>query len=418
MGPLRATLVLTLLVGCGGDEGPPTDGDREVYPGCEAPATEFLRTVTLDPANGDTLAEAVAGKALLPGDHVVLLPGDHGAVLASKFVNPELVDAEAWIWIDAQAGATLQRLEVRDLSRWLLTGLEITNTSGHLLAFGSASEIVVTDSDLYTTRDTSAFTADDWIDGVASGISVRNGRCLSLLRNQVTNVRFGISVSSDAKTVAENRVDVLARGNRIKNFSGDGMRPIASNIRFADNDIIDSYVSDADGDGNHDDGIQGFALDGAVYDNVVIEGAWVQETTDPTRAFNASLQGIAVFDGLYTNMSVQHNVVLTSAYHGISLFGPTDSIIAHNTVVGIDPARKLWISAPVSKEGVAPVNTVFRDNIASTYMLDAGVTDENNHTVLTPDASTHFVKFDLATATFDLHLKPSSPIANAAAGRY
>jgi hypothetical protein len=50
--------------------------------------------------------------------------------------------------------------------------------------------------------------------------------------------------------------------------------------------------------------------------------------------------------------------------------------------------------------------------------LDPAVTSENNQTVTTPDAPMSFVQFDLAHATFDMHLLPTSPIAGSGAGAY
>jgi len=420
---LRLVLVC-LTAGCGAQTSVAT---YETYEGCEAPATVFTRTVYVDPVNGSdggdgtsaspwkTLATALTAKQIVAGDHVILLPGDHGAVQVSKYSNAALVDAPAWTWFDVHAGATFSRLDIRDMSRWLITHAEVSNHSGTLVSFAGGSNIVFSDGDLYTERDSSGFSADQWINQTADGLSTRNTHCAALLRNKLTNIRFGISVSSDAKPVPDNQVNVLAKDNQIHNFSGDGMRPIGSNITFAGNQIVDEYVNAADGDANHDDGIQGFALDGAVYDHVVIDGNWIQETTDPNRAFNADLQGISVFDGLYTNMLVTHNVVLTGAYHGIALFGPKDAVIERNTVVGIVPGRKLWITAPPSKTGVVPVNTVVRNNIASTYVLDPAVTSENNPTVTTDEAPTKFVQFDLAKAAFDLHLLPTAGITGAGA---
>lgn len=432
---MRASLtVLALscaLAGCkGGEASGAGSGTYEVYAGCEAPSSSYVRTVYVDPASGTddgdgseaspwkTLSAALAAKQIVAGDHVVLRAGDHGAVTVSKYNNAALVDAATWTWLDGQDGATFTQLDVRDMSRWLITKIAVTNSTGTMLSLSGGANFVVADSELFTARESAGFTADDWINHVASGIGVRNTKCAALLRNRVLNVRFGISVSADAPAVEDNRLNVLVKDNEVRNFSGDGMRPIASNVTLAKNRIIDSYVNADDGDDNHDDGIQGFALNGAIYDNVLIDEIWVQETTDPSRPWNASLQGISVFDGLYTNIRVTKSVVLTSAYHGIALYGPKDAVIEHNTVVGIDPTRKLWITAPPSKTNVVPVNTMVRNNIASTYVLDPAVTSENNPTVTTPEATANFVKFDLEKAEFDLHLQPSSALAKSGAGAY
>ena len=133
---------------------------------------------------------------------------------------------------------------------------------------------------------------------------------------------------------------------------------------------------------------------------------------------NASVQGISVFDGEYSNLQVTRNVVIVSAYHGISMYGPVGALIAENTVAGIDPGQKTWISTPPRKTGEVPVNTVVRDNVAVSFVLDPAVTGSNNQTVSYAEAADNFVVFAPATATFDLHPKPGSKIDGAHAGAY
>ena len=400
------------------------------YPGCEAPSATFLRTVYIDPAAGDdsaegtqqhpwkTLASAFAAKNIVAGDHVVLLPGDHGSVLVTASSNPTLKDAVAWSWIDAQPGATLSGFEMRGMSRWLVTKVEVSGSAGTLIMLSGGANFVVSDASVYSAKDTASWTADQWVNKTANGIWTRNTRCVALLRNHVTNVRFGIFVSSDAPLPPDNRVDTLVRDNEIRNYSGDGMRPLGSNITFTNNSIYDVYVSAADGDPNHDDAIQGFAPDGGNFENVTIEGTWIQETTDPKRALQNDLQGISIFDGLYSNVIVRRNVVLAGAYDGISVFGPNGAVIENNTVIGTNPAHKLRIWVPSSKGGVPPVGATVRNNLATIYILDPGVTATNNVTVSTADAATDFVTFDLTTAMFDLHPKGGSPIYGLNAGAY
>jgi Right handed beta helix region len=400
-----------------------------VYAGCEAPATTFARTLVVDPVAGSdtgdgsstnpyrSLAAMLTAHVMRPGDHVIARAGDHGVLTAIKTRNPEL-DGSAWIWIDGQPGAVFQRLDLRDLSRWLVTGLDVTTTTGNLVSLVAGSELIVADNNLYTTLDTSAWTATDWISTAASAMAVRNSHCAAVVRNHIRNVRFGISVFTDAVPVPANQMNTLVADNEIRNFSADGIRPNASNLTVRNNRILDSFVTDAQGDGNHDDGIQGFALGGAIYDNVVIEGTYVQESTDPARAFNAPLQGISVFDGVYTHMHVSNNVVLVSAYHGISMYAAQDSIIERNTAIGIDTRYQCRISVPLGKLGEVPTGTIIRDNISNVVISDPAVVISNNFAVPFANAAATFVQFSPTTATYDLHVRPSSPVAGHGAGAY
>ncbi len=412
----------TTLPDAGGDAAAP----EPLYPryeGCEAPATTFARTLYVDPqagsANGDgssakpyqTLTAVLGAKKLQPGDHVVLLPGDHGEVLASKFDNPQLENGAAWIWIEFQPGATAKGLDLRDMARWLITGAEITGTTkANLVAFSGGSNMILADSRVYTQKDVSVWTANDWINTAKSGAFVRNTTCSTLVRNRFSNVRFGVSVSSDVKEVAGNRMKTLVVRNDIRSYSADALRPNASDVTMRLNRILDEYVNDADGDGNHDDGVQSFALNGAVYDNILIETNWFQETTDPKRKLNAGMQGICVFDGLITHWKVIDNVVIASYYHGIAGYGIEEGTVDHNTVANpTENGFKTWITVPLDKDGGAPVNDVVQNNIAVSYPnKHPAVTYTNNEIVDKP--ADVFAVFDRTTAVFDLTPKPGSSI--------
>lgn len=68
----------------------------------------------------------------------------------------------------------------------------------------------------------------DWIDTAADGVFLRNGACLSVARTKILNSRFGAAILSDGKARPATSMKVLFQGNGIANFSGDGIRPIAS----------------------------------------------------------------------------------------------------------------------------------------------------------------------------------------------
>jgi len=421
-------------VDAGSDGGmPPVDAGLPtypVYPGCDAPATSFARTIWIDPSatadGGDgsqaapfhTLAGAFAAKQIAAGDHVVLLAGNHGAVQVSRYNNAQLVDAAAWIWLDFQPGATVQSLDIRDMSSWLITRAEVSAPKVTLVSFNSSSKMVLADSHLYTVQDASGWTADDWINTASNGISVRNGSCVALLRNEVLNTRFGIQIFTDALARPDASMKVLAQGNEVANFSGDAMRVIASDVTVEGNHLHDAYASEADGDSNHDDGLQMWALNGATFDNIVIDGNWVQETTSATRPFQNSLQGIDDFDGIDTHVSITRNVVLVSAYHGISLYGSQDSVIDHNTVA--NPTRnghKTWIMVHEMKDGGAAENVTVTNNAATEFSLaqtTTGLVSAND--VVVTDPASVYTTFDGTSMSFNLTPQPGSVLDGADAG--
>ena len=433
--------VALAVAACGGDGGGATDAGDEpsadaggadvaldasveaaaptypVYPGCAAPATSFARTVTLDPST-TTLAAAFAQKQIQPGDHVVVLAGDHGAVLVSKYTNPELVAATAWIWLDFQPGAKVASLDVRDVSSWLVTRAEVSAPSTTLASFSGASNMVLADSHLYTVQDATAWTANDWINVASSGINVRNGSCVALLRDKVLNSRFGIAISSDALTRPDTSMKVLALGNEVANFSGDAMRVVASDVTVQGNYLHDVYVSQADGDSNHDDALQMWALNGATFDDIVIDGNWVQESTDATRPLQNTLQGIDDFDGVNTHVQITNNVVLVSAYHGIALYGSQDSTIAHNTVA--NPTANgfhTWIMVNDTKGGAPSQNVTVTDDAATELDLAATTTNlvSSNDVVVASPAAV-YTTFDTTKMLFDLTPKSGSVLDGTGAG--
>ncbi len=386
----------------------------EVYQGCEKPASTYARTVTVDPKAGDTLEALFSAKKVLAGDHLILLPGDHGAILAKE------VAAGAWIWLDFQPGATAKSITLKNISKILITGAEITSPTGKLFfASAPAHDIVLADSQLYGARDSKNWSAAEWL-AAPNAIQADNVKNVSILRNAITNVRFGISASSRQPDVEGSRMNVLIKNNLLKGVSGDFIRPIGGNMAVIGNKGIDGYLSAADGDGNHDDFIQMFALPlTAVYDNVLIEGNYFCETTDVNRKFNADYQGISCFDGTYTNVTIRGNTVLASAYWGIAMYGGKHILIERNTVLSIRPRgdRKLRIAFMPMKRGAKGEDQTARDNVANVFLgFAAPAATSNNIAVPPADASTAFVEFNLSGSAFDLHPKKGGALDGKHAG--
>jgi hypothetical protein len=411
----------------------PNPGRYQTYPGCEQPAATYARTIYINPATGSqttgngssakpyhTLAEALVDKDILPGDHVILMRGEHGVAFADIGKNPALKNASAWTWFDFQNGATISDIDFRGFGRVLMTNVQAIGGTGELVSFSNSSNIVFADSLIAGALDSSAFTVNDWLT-VSRGFGTREVRCVALLRNTIKNVRMGATVYSTKITPAENALNTLIEGNTIRNFSGDGIRPLGSNITVQNNFLYDEYLSAADGDTNHDDGMQVFALGGSVFDNININHNWLQESTDPNRKFNAGMQGISIFDGIATHMSVTYNTVLNSTYHGISLYGVQDSIAANNTVANIsNNGRKPRVDIPPTKGGQDPVNSIIKNNAVlagSVYGSKTGTTLINNYNAAT-DPSLVFKTFNRTTYTFDVHPKTGGPIDGKGIGSF
>ncbi len=403
------------------------DGSLEVYAGCELPSLVFSRILYIDPVNGldtnDGLAEnrafkTLAGsiKKIMPGDQIHLLPGTHPAATISQYSAAHLVNSQKWIGIKASRDAKIVGLNLGSMSRWILSGLVFEKSvAGEALSVSDSQQIIVADSTI-TGGASAAWTVQQWMDA-ASGVSTRNGFCVTLLRNKILNVRFGIVVSADAMLPSQNMSNTLVKSNLVQNVSGDHIRYLASNVIITGNKFLDTYVSDADGDLNHDDAGQGFALPAynpadptaayKIYENIVFENNFYQDLTRE-RPLKESAQGFNIFDGLYRKTVWRNNVVLTCHYHGISLYGVEDALIEGNKVIstcksGSPMYGKLWISAPDSKQGVAAKNVIIRNNYMSKLGgVSAGALLQNNIIVTNPAAT--FKVFDTTNYIYDLTL--------------
>jgi hypothetical protein len=411
---------------------PPTpSGSYPVYPGCEAPATAYARTLYFDPVNGSDTGDGTQAKPykllqtllnarkIIPGDHLILMPGSQADINLNSLGNLALATTTQWTWLDFQPGATGTSLSFHTINKWLVTKPELTySAGGKILVYGTAvSNLVVADGDLYTDRNSASWTADKWINAVDNGFMIDGGPCISVIRNHITNVRSGIFVVSkvNSPNPSQNSVKALVQNNILKNFSADGMRPIGSDITFAYNGIYDEYVDQSQGDANHDDGIQSYALGGAVYSNIVIDHNWVQETTDPSRPLIGGMQGISSFDGVIKNLRITNNVVITSVWHGMSWYGIQDSLIDHNTIANYtNNGRASWISVPNGKDGSPPSNVTVSNNTAVAVFGAGGVTFTNN--IQIHSATSTYAVFNPDLNQYNFSAKPGSILDGTGAG--
>jgi hypothetical protein len=321
----------------------------------------------------------------------------------------------SWVWFDFQPGALAGFVTVSGVSHLLITGLEATGRTVNkaVIDIGSgANQIVLADSLVYSATSAN-LTATEWLN-LSNGVSIAETYCGAILRTKVRYVRFGIIPGLSGLDYPMNSAKQLMEENDIQFLSADAFRMNGSDMIFRNNRVIDGYVDAATGDTNHDDMVQGFKLDGGYYANILVEGNFFLDRSTSSRALPSEFQGVGIFDGLFKNVTVRKNIIISGAYHGIMLSGVEGALIENNTLVSTS-GKTLWIGTANSKTGVAPVNVVVRNNIAVKYSGAALFSvDTNNYTVTNP--GNEFVEFDLVNGRFDLNLKSTSSLYGKGAG--
>jgi hypothetical protein len=348
--------------------------------------------------------DAHIGKEIHPGDTVWLRSGYHGVfnVKGGTYAPPISVAAEA-----GQA-PQLSRASFAQTHGWVLRGVALSPSFAAsapattiVQIDKSSSEITVQGCELFSVADAANWTADQWINAASSGAQISGDHSV-FSHNRLENVRFGISVDGP---------NALIEYNSVLNFSADGMRGLGDNAVFQYNLVKNVYVSQDDGDDNHDDGFQSWSNgpDGpgsGVVKGVVLRGNVIINREDPQQKFPNSLQGIGCFDGFYDDWVVENNVVATDHWHGISLYGMRGGRIVNNTVIDINDTSPgpPWIMVNAHKDGTKSQRVLVRNNLATDYSLDGDALVTDHNTTL-KDLGPYFV----SRALFDLHLLPNAP---------
>lgn len=317
------------------------------------------------------------------GDTVLLRSGWHGVIRIASGFN------DAMLTLAAEPGQTPSAgsVEIGEGSNWTIKGLTISPSLAptplerppkSLVTLGerggeASSNLMVEACFIYSALDTSAWTAKDWIEKPASGIFLgRHGRGHVARNNYVLNTRFGINLCAPG---------CAAEGNVVDGFSGDGLRVTRSGQIARHNVIKNIYVSAADGDDNHDDGIQALPFnkmkepvsDVAIRENLIVA------CENDGLPFRAPMQGVGCFDGPLVRFHVADNVICVNTWHGLSLYDAQSCVISNNVVFSRWTNREQpWVMLG-SKQKLARGNTV-RDNRARAFNLkdDPEVKAESN----------------------------------------
>jgi hypothetical protein len=392
-----------------------------------APATGFARDFYVDPATGTaagdgsaarpwhTLAEVVSAGlftngTIAGGDTVFLRDGYHGELVLSGGGNATP------IVIAAAPGASphLRRVQLSNTFGWTLRGLSISPSYAPSyqcvtlaqVQGASSHDIVLEQSELFSQRDASAWTAADWLANGCIGISVA-GNHVTIRDNHLSNVRFAISVTGP---------DVLVAHNVVDGFADDALRGLGDRDVFEYNLARNSHHVDD----NHDDlfqswstGTDGTAGAGEVT-GIVLRGNTLIAYTDPAQPLRGTPQGIGCFDGFYVDWVVENNTVIVDHWHGITFMGARGVRVVNNTVFDrndVSPGPP-WIRIDPHKDGRASSGCVVRNNLTMDLQISAGSTTALDHNVEMSDPLMYVL------APLDAHLRPDSPAINAGVAEF
>jgi len=355
---------------------------------------------------GKQLVPKNAGAPIKAGDTIWLRTGDYGDLKIESLYNT------GPITFAAQPGQQprFRSILVRSSSHWVLRGLHISPEFGEgrwprQMVFidahgwrGPVHDVVVEDCVLQSAEDTSDWTVQDWNERACSGIQA-DGTRITIRRNRLKNVSFGISVSAS---------HALIEHNLVENFSGDGLRGLGDHSVFQFNTVKNCYDVNA----NHDDGFQSWSHGpngvgtGEVV-GLVLRGNTIINCEDPNQAHRGALQGIGCFDGMFVDWVIENNVIVVDHYHGITLLGARGCRIVNNTVIDPNDERPgpAAIRIGKHKKGTPPSGCTVRNNLTTGLHVEDGPGMAEDHNLVVKNREEYFV--DLAK--HDFHLKRGCP---------
>lgn len=404
------------------------------------PANKLISTQQNTSRTGTTLQAVNPTAPIKAGDLILLESGDHGSITMTNMFNSD------FITVAAAPGATpvIDRLAVVSSAKWMFqsitfrgmattaTGTTTTSPSGVGLVssgrgdwIGTTSDVVFDSDTFETAASTSGWTDADWINKPFNVGLWMAAPCTSVTNSHLTNLLNGISIGA---------AQALVQGDTIENFSNDGIDLTASNALIKGNTIRNGVNTVTDP--FHADGIQGWSsvVNGvtATNSNDVIDGNIVTKTGDPSHTY---MQGISIFDGKWTGLVIQNNVVDVNVWNAVAVYGAANSKILNNTVVAANPTGEpSWLQVAKAKDGTAATGVLVRNNIATQLLVDGtNLTIDHNmastkitmpvngaaSTITTgtvgnansvqPAVLSGFVALNTTTGTFDMRLRSTSP---------
>jgi parallel beta-helix repeat protein len=390
-----------------------------VYNTCDTPSYKYAHKYNADPANINDVI-----RATVPGDIVYLSDGDYGALTLSR-------NNAAYVYVVAADNQHPMFSSISmSGSHWLISGLTITGYSAPELYPNGWQRhqplVYIEGGDDFIVEHnavSSAAAISPWVEEIrgavaahqlSNGIEARNAGCVSIQDNHVYNIFNAIVIGGDQ--VENNGRKYIVSGNAIDNFAGNGIDHSVSDAIISGNAISNAH-SICHNLCVHQDGIQGWNYQdrsGLTNTNIdIMNNTIIVRTTRDVDLPADLLQGITIFDGNWDGVRILNNVVVVNAWHGISVYGPKNVLIANNTVIG-NSERDTWIMVTNQNPeygGKAPSNVVVRNNLATKFVVEDAVKNgdhvvaDHNMEVVYPKLL--FKAFDPKNGTFDLHLRPN-----------
>lgn len=295
-------------------------------------------------------------------------------------------------WIRVKKGS--KNLVIRNLSLWPSNP---DSAGANRIDVTYSSEIIFDGMDVRSAKDASNYPSWDsatWKNRNIKGIQTRFGSNVTVRNSSFTGLGFAVVLLEDGD---------IFENNQIRGFSMDGMRVLGNDNVVRGNLITDCVrVND-----NHADGIQSWSRDGKPVKNMVIEGNAIIEWSNPiVNPKRCRLQGIGFFDGFYDDITIINNVVSTTAYHGISLYGARRATIVNNTVVnGLAQKQSYpWIGVFKHKNGTPSTDVTVQNNLTMSMKASSSSTNRigvKNNSVVTYPAKVFgdVTKFDYRPKT-------------------
>lgn len=317
-----------------------------------------------------SLGALLQAGAVSAGDEIALQAGNHGKIT----IKGVRFNRAVTIRPATGAQARITGLVVDRSENLIFDGLQVwpdqpppAETGHMILATGSTQGITFRNLDVRGRENAQTYpgwSRGTWLKARRAGILLRGAQS-AVLSSTFTGLGGGIGVTGKGARI---------EGNVIRGFSQDGINVTTDNVVVRGNRIEDCIKLDD----HHDDGIQAWSVgaDGrpgtGTLKNLTIENNIILEWRGRTApALVCDLQGIGLFDGMFDGLRIRNNLVMVSAYHGISVYGGINSTITNNTVLHRDEAGvdRPWIGVFSHKDKRPSRRIVVANNIAPKYNL-------------------------------------------------
>lgn len=305
-----------------------------------------------------SIGAALSSGKIVGGDTILLMDGSHGGVvIKSGFEQPVTIRSETPKGAHVESvhfDGTARNITLKDLRVWRKEG----DGAWYLIrSWPDAKGIGVEDLDIRSRENATNYLNWDFTrwktvaDEGANGVDLR-GHNNTVRNTTIVGVRYGIMVGPGS--VVENNV--------VEGFTADGLRGCTDTV-FRNN-LIRNVISLSDD--VHRDGMQCYRP--STTTNLRVIGNTIIDWAEPNRdhPMRGTLMGISLFDGFYDNIEIVNNVVATTHYNGIAVYGTRGARIVNNTVVNSagEKVGNPWITVRSTKAGEPSQNVLVANNLA------------------------------------------------------